>query len=165
MRYSHSNPRQGPAKRFLEWALQQETDECIDWPYAVDKDGYPQLWVGGRAEHGGHKVSVGIIVCTHRFGPPPRGAHAAHGCRSRRCINKRHLRWKSALGNNRDKIRDGTSSKRRLTPREVREIRDLWATGEWTIQQLAEEFDHSGKEMHRIITRQRWKSVEFVRLG
>lgn len=163
---SVSDPRRGPAKEFLEWALRQQTDECIEWPHALDKDGYGQIWIGGRAEHGGRKVAVHIIACTRVHGAMPPGMTVAHGeCHNRKCINPRHLSWKTVADNNHDKLRDGTNKPRRLTAREVREIRQLWATGEWTLQQLAAEFGvSSGKYVHRIITRKRRRDVSFTRL-
>jgi Helix-turn-helix domain len=49
--------------------------------------------------------------------------------------------------------------KAKLNPKLAREIRELWATGEWTIKELADEFGVCTKTVRKVLTGQSWKTA------
>ena len=105
---------------FIEQTLKAETDDCIVWPYGLQTDGY--------AAFRGKIVSR--LVCERAYGGPiPPKIEAAHSCKSKACIDKKHLRWDTRHGNMRDMILHGTSTRgekstrAKLTKKDVLEIR------------------------------------------
>lgn len=102
---------------FIDNALAQETDECIEWPYAKTRAGYPIIWEWRF----GKTVSdyVHRIVCRLAYGPASSDLHeAAHSCHNPACINKRHLSWQTHQQNTSDwytnpKTKNQDMSKRR----------------------------------------------------
>lgn len=85
----------------------QETDDCILWPYSPNNKGYGRVSVGGDMKY------VHRLSCILAHGEPATAAHtdAAHSCRSRNCMNPRHLRWATVKENCADKQADGTSNR------------------------------------------------------
>jgi hypothetical protein len=151
--------RRGEAPRFLEEALSQETDACIEWPFAL-RNGYGVI----KSQDRGRMVEVHALVCERTYGPRPEGLMALHGpCHNPTCLNKRHLRWGTAEENHGpDRVRDGTSNRgerhgfAKLTEREVREIRQQYDTGEWSYRSLAAAFGVCHQTVMDIVTRRLW---------
>lgn len=108
----YGDPRGGPtearepARWLAEVALPYSGDECLIWPFARQKDGYPVISHEGRA-YGAHRR-----LCELVNGPPPTPQHqAAHGCGKGHlgCITNRHLRWATPAENCADKVIHGTN--------------------------------------------------------
>lgn len=78
-----------------------ETDACVLWPLGGNGRGYGQVKVGKV------KRITSNLACEIAHGPS-NGRQAAHSCRSKLCVNPRHLRWATPLENQRDRYRDGT---------------------------------------------------------
>jgi hypothetical protein len=116
----------GAAKKFLENALEQQTDDCILWPYSKRNDGYAEINDNGKTNR------VHKIVCEkiHGLKPVPK-AESAHSCGIRHCINYRHLSWKTRSENQMDRVLHGTSNRgerqwnNKLTESEALEIKKL----------------------------------------
>lgn len=116
----------GEAERFLEQALQIETDDCIIWPFCLMDKGYGVITLDGRPQKA-HRV-----VTERTYGPPPGtkydAAHSPGICHERSCINPRHLRWATRKENLADKKIDGTENwgtanpRNKLTPEQVLSI-------------------------------------------
>lgn len=93
---------------WVYWALSQETDKCLIWPYFSSfqggKSGGPwgMLW-----DERGIKRTVGNLVCRKAHGDPEKGQQASHSCGNGLCGNKRHLSWKSRSGNWKDRLDHG----------------------------------------------------------
>lgn len=106
------------------------------------------------------------LVLMAFVGPCPEGMEACH-YPDRNPGNNRleNLRWDTYANNNADKLVHGTaklgesSHYAKLTDDEVREIRVLYATGKYTMRQLAEAFGVSTPNICLIVNRVNWKHI------
>lgn len=107
---SHGNPlaiartETGEPAAWIEWALAQETDECLLWPFpstrgGVNNESYGAL-DGNRTAH--------KTVCERAHGPCPPNMETRHLCGKGLCCNKRHLIWGEHWKNEGDKLTHGT---------------------------------------------------------
>lgn len=122
------------------WRKVGKTDDCWYWIAAKSPKGYGNLWNGNRVEHA-HRVAYKLFI-----GPIPDGLFVCHTCDEPSCVNPAHL----FLGTNEDNQRDASRKGRtaagtkhpnsKLTSEQVIEMRTLYATGEFTLQQLAEAY-------------------------
>lgn len=132
--YRHGTPLTGgtrhgdPMRFYTEAILTYGGDECLLWPHATDKAGYPRMRVNGRSQY------VTRLLCEELYGPAPTPKHeAAHTCGrgSDGCVTKRHLEWKTRAENEGAKIEHGTSNRgarngrAKLSDTEMVEIRAL----------------------------------------
>lgn len=153
----------GTALRYLREHMNDETDECMLWPFSTDKDGYGYVWFPGEKNY----RRVTVLACEHRHGPMPQsGMVAAHGqCHDIHCWNPRHLTWKTHYQNAQDRLRDGTglhgeaNHQAVLTAAAVTEIRSIYAAGGVTQTQLADRYGISSKTVSKLIRRERWKHL------
>lgn len=102
----------GDLERFYrEVVLPYEGDECIAWPFSRTSSGYGKIYLGGQ-----HLI-VSRLSCEEANGAPPTPEHqAAHSCGNGHlgCVTKRHLSWKTSLGNAADKKHHGEKFSRKL---------------------------------------------------
>lgn len=148
--------RVGETHEFFESLFSAETDECISWPYAKDRNGY-----GLIATNGSNQI-VSRRICERLYGPPteerPQAAHSC-GCGHLGCVNPRHLRWASIKENHADKIGHGTAPRgennynSKLTEEDVRVIRSSKGVSQ---RELARRFGVSFSQISDIIARKRW---------
>jgi len=154
---------------WLKRAVLTLTDECIIWPHAKNRDGYGNVWVGGKKRLA-HRVALDLTkprpigkVCSvkgewvegHRL-------DAAHGpCHNRPCCNPRHLTWATRAENLADRKRDGTDvyvsneahGMCELSDADVGRIRSLYeGRGRGPTQtELADQFDCSQTQISDIV--------------
>ena len=138
----------------------QHGDECIQWPFNRNNNGYGQI---GNCHE---KKYAHRVVCMAFHGSPPFvGAHAAHSCHNRACCNPRHLRWATRSENQRDRWANGTaqrgmgSGSSKLTDRDVIVLRRLYASGDYTHKQLAERFKVSPAAVGLAIQGKTWGHI------
>ena len=126
-------------------------DQCVIWPFATTTQGkYGACKYNGRQSMA-HRVSLMIHT-----GPPPNDkSYAAHQpvvCHNTLCVNPRHLRWTTAVGNAADKILDGTVTRGekastsgirnidipwiRLSPEPIRKIAEMLSVHPHTIRRI-----------------------------
>lgn len=152
------SPNGEPLKFLLE-SLSTDTDDCIHWPYAKVPSGVGRLLYNG-------KLSIASrVVCELAHGKPPTPKHeAAHLCGKGHegCINHKHLRWKTKLENEADKIAHGTllaGEKHncvKLTVEQVREIRTL---SHLPASKVAPRYDVSIQAIYDIRHGRTWRSA------
>lgn len=149
----------GDAIRFVqEVAIPAETTECLEWPFAKYKSGYPQVTVGGRTA-----LTHRYICETVRGAPPTPEHHAAHSCGNRACVNPRHLSWKTPTENQADKLLHGTHMRgerhnlAKLTEPQVREV--LALRGRATQKEIATSFGITKSAVAHIHQGRSWAWV------
>lgn len=143
----------GALKAFIARALQSDTDECIEWPFAK-ASGYGTVRVDGKM------VGAHVMVCKKTHGTRPEGMDAAHKCGNRGCINPKHIRWKTRSENLAERDEHGTHQKgenapwSKLTKADVDRIRSL--RGHKAQSEIAREFGVTQSYVSAIQLRKVW---------
>jgi hypothetical protein len=130
-----------------------DEDSCWLWTGGKDKDGYGK--VGFNKKH----YRAHRIMYLLENGPIEEGNFVCHTCDNPSCVRPSHLWQGTILENNRDKESKGRGNKivgenhanSKLTDKEVVEIRDLYASGEYRQWQLAEKFGITQANVCRIV--------------
>jgi hypothetical protein len=148
----------GTPLRFLfEVAVPCTNEDCLVWPFGVDRQGRAVMRLGGRT------VRVGREVCRLKHGEPPTPKHeAAHSCGKGHegCVNGSHLEWKTHAGNLADRIIHGTSNRgeqhgmAKLTDTDTRAIMAL--KGKRLQREIAAMFGVSRETISGIHRGKRW---------
>lgn len=139
----YPNRGNGLAIQFLRSLAGYYRNSCVLFPFHVLPNGYAQFC--HTDEHGKHFVYAHRFICEQTHGPAPTPSHhASHSCHNPRCVNPRHLSWKTASENMQDKKANGTAHLNgsrgpggKLTPDQVLAIRA--AKGVKTLAVLADE--------------------------
>lgn len=138
---------------FAKGAVSYQGNDCLLWPFGKTR-GYGRLSVG----------YVHHYVCEQINGPPSDGQEAAHSCGERACINPKHLRWDTRLGNMADAIRHGRTRKGRspygLTLHDVLAIRSATVhPRSQTVAETATQFGVPRSTVENIIAGRSWSWV------
>ncbi len=149
-------------KRYLAWTPGKRGCQSVigdTWrvlnPW-VGADGYLRVTFIKKQRRPVHQLVLEAFA-----GPCPAGMEARHldGNHLNNCAD--NLAWGTRSENALDRVRHGTQprSHYKLTEAKVQEIRRLYATGEWTQQQLAEKFGIAQAVVSSIVLRKIWRSV------
>jgi hypothetical protein len=148
----------------------------------VDKTSGCWIWTGAKSKKGyGRFKFRGKLVSPHRFswelrnGPIPKGEGfhgtcVCHKCDNPRCVNPDHL----FLGTHKDNMRDAIAKGRivlggargerigvsKLTDEKVKEIRNLYKSGEYALRKLAEMYSVGYSTIRDIVVGKSWKHVD-----
>lgn len=145
---------------------------CYLWMRGTNGAGYGMVWFGGRMQLA-HR-----IVYETFFGPIPDGAHVLHKCDTPLCCNPRHLFLGTTVDNMRDCWEKGrnyfqnggerghgapnhgeANGRSKLTDSQVREIRELHTTGEYSYRKLASMYGVTYGLIGHIVRRKAWAHV------
>ncbi|MCO5195351.1 MAG: HNH endonuclease [Anaerolineae bacterium] len=133
-------------------------DACWPWT-ASGRKGYGLITV-----HGVKRTATRLV---YRFekGEIPEGFHVCHTCDNPSCCNPAHL----FLGTFYDNMRDRTAKKRevrgekhpqsQLTAKQVRTIRQQYATGNFSQRKLAKEYRVGQTTIGQIVRREKWQHL------
>ena len=124
------------------------------------------LWTGCRYVTGYGAVRVrGHDYKTHRFswelhyGPIPIGMCVLHHCDVPLCVRPDHLFLGTPADNTHDMLVKGRHGVSALTTNQVQDIRQRYATGGITQEQLGKEYGCGAWTISKIIHRRRWNHV------
>ena len=144
----------------------EKTDGCWNWTARCDKGGYGSFKLNGKTVLA-HKIALFLKTGKYYFGKDD--LIGCHRCKKNTgCVNPAHLDWKTNSENNgADVKRDGTINPpkgervhtAKLTEAKVLEIRQKYATKEYTHQGLADEYDVVKSAIGYIIRRKTWKHI------
>lgn len=149
--------------RFQRFLCDPDSNGCINWNGAADRDGYGQI--------GGGKLRPEKMLKAHRVafeianGPFDPDKQVCHTCDNPRCCNPEHLFLGTNQENTADrhqKLRDAAcerSGVAKLTAEEVLQIRDRYACGGASMRSIAKDFGVSMATVQRITTRTTWSRL------
>lgn len=145
------------AERFWEKVERRGPDDCWIWNGATDWFGYGRI-NNSAGTNRAHRVSWEL-----HFGPIPEGLHCLHKCDNPSCCNPKHLELGDDKKNISDAAKRGRTSRgehrplSKLTAAQVREIRQRYASGGVTHQELADDYPVSRRTIGKIVNRKRWR--------
>lgn len=151
---------EGEAYKWLLAHVGYQGDDCLPWPFCVEKK-------SGRGLLGVNGVSwwAHRLMCKLAHGEPPTPKHkAAHDCGKGHegCVNPKHLQWKTQKENLADCVIHGTQGRHsygpvgKLTLDQVQKIRELEPTH--TMGQMAAMFNVAEGTINDI-----WRGRTWVR--
>lgn len=145
-------------KRLLSKVVKNKNTNCWEYQGATTKDGYGFFSLKHKMFLA-HRISYLLFV-----GIIPNNLFVCHTCDNRRCINPEHL-W---LGTQSENINDMLSKgrkifkkgsevwKAKLTESKVKEIRDLYKSGNYTYKQLSFIYCVTKEHIGAIIRKESW---------
>lgn len=145
--------------RFWSKVAVGDPSECWEWLAGENGRGYGSFRIREKMCQA-HRVAWHLT-----FGPIPEGLCVLHKCDNRGCCNPYHLFLGTVADNSADALRKGRiargegASNAKLTEDDVLDIRELYTTGEWTLDELAEEFDVGHSAVSRITRRVTWRHL------
>jgi hypothetical protein len=146
----------------VQWQFLVDTYPLVQahdgWPYSHLSSGYGTVYDPSLKQN----QYIHVVACTLAHGPKPEGLEVRHSCRVKDCFWAEHLCWGTHVQNIEDKRRDGTIWRStlhphaKLSPDEVREIRQRYAAGGVSTRGLAKQYGLSGSYVSAIIRREKW---------
>lgn len=147
------------ADRF--WSKVEKTDGCWLWTGSTHPFGYGQL----STSHGERPARAHRLAYELAHGNIPSGMHVLHACDNPRCVRPDHL----MLGTPKDNMRGASARGRmlrgeshknsKLTDIEVRRMRLLYLSGEYTQSQLSDQFGIDPANVSYIVRNKTWRHL------
>lgn len=147
--------RKSLAQRFWEKVNVLMPDECWPWVGAKARRGYGMFKFGERHSQA-HRVAYQF-----HYGVEPGDMCVLHHCDNPPCCNPAHLFLGTRYDNARDREDKGRGGRinDKLTPGEVRLIRVMYASGEYSLPRIGRIFGCTHNNVSAIILFKTWKHV------
>lgn len=146
------------ARFYAKVDIGAEPDSCWNWTGYASPYGKVMLmseaWTGASSPAQAHVISYMLHTA-----PIPKGFDIAHRCNNKLCVNPQHLYLATRSENIQHAIRDGLQFSR-LSDLEVRAIKDLWATGEYTQLELAEMYGTDQQAVSLLLSGKTYRWVD-----
>jgi len=125
-----------------------ELGACWPWTGSTT-EGYGRLGIGGA---GAKMISAHRLSFKMAYGAFDERLCVLHKCDNRKCTNPEHLFIGTLGDNNRDTVAKGRHVvvQRKLTPTQVKEIKNLRASG-LSVRKIASQFPTNSATVHRIL--------------
>jgi|LGVE01.1.fsa_nt_gb hypothetical protein len=144
-----------PEERFWAHVKKGGANDC--WLFDIlDGKGYGIHSIGNKGVRA-HRFAYELLV-----GPIPDGLVVRHRCRSKNCVNPKHLEVGTQKDNALDRLRDGTETRgeavhnSKLTEAAVLEIKRSSLPG----YRLAEKYGVTSGAIYAVLSGKNWKHVE-----
>ena len=159
--------------RFWQHVDRGDTNQCWEWTGRRDRDGYGQFVLYPPDALKKRTVKSSRLAYELANGSPAKD-NVLHRCNNRPCCNPEHLYDGTLSQNALDAVAAGTSSVLRpdhprargessgmskLTNQAVREIRERYAAGGVTQQQLADVYGVSQSKISDVVNRRTWRHL------
>lgn len=128
--------------------------KCLIWKGKI-KGGDFFLTIHGKTIRG-HILACEINAGRHRR----EGEIARHLCGVSLCCEPEHLKFGTPHENSIDTLRHGTHPTAKLTEKDVREIRTIYAQGKTTQADIGKKYNVTDDTIRKIVNKQTWKHVE-----
>lgn len=139
------------------WSKVNKTEDCWLWQGAVGSHGYGNYYDGSK------------YWTAHRYSFYLSGGDISkmvlHSCDVKACVNPNHLRSGTAHDNSQDTLLRGQATTgeksywAKFTERQVLKIRELYATGRYTQNELAKRYGVRQSTIFKLVHRQRWGHI------
>jgi hypothetical protein len=133
------------------------------WEHDINSDCW--LWTGATTTRGHGQMTIRysgmsyvptasrLSYMLHNCLVPPdiEGQLVIHNCNKKICVNPDHLRLGTEADNHRDAVVDMVNPLQKLSVDDAREIRELWATGEYTQSELANAYGVAQSSISNVV--------------
>lgn len=132
------------------WGKVDKSDDCWWWTASTDGSGYGKIVFNGTLL-GSHRVA--------KFLDEQRDIsekQANHYCGNRDCVNPDHIYLGTQAENIQDTVMDGNSNLQKLSPDDVREIRQIREETGRKHQDIADDFGVCRETVGKILRGENW---------
>lgn len=132
-------------------------------PHIAKSTGYMGVTVHVGGRQGLLTVHRGVCLAFH--GPPEPGQEVAHRNGIRTDNRAENVRWKTRPENAQERVDHGTQVSgekhplSKLDEKSVKEIRELYGTGDYKMRELAVKFNISKSKVFQVVHKQSWAHI------
>ena len=140
----------------------KQPSECWPWKAACSSAGYGQIGFGRKVYYI-HRLAWQFANDSQI----PNGMFVLHSCDNPTCCNPNHLHLGTHQQNMIEKVERGRSNPvygeksgaSKLTEKEVLEIRNLYAIGNYSTRKLGEKYKVSHRNIVDVVNRKIWRHI------
>ena len=130
--------------------------DCLEWQGCLNTDGYARMAYEGNYNGKVHRIIYSLLHPEEDI----EDKVIRHTCDNIKCINPDHLLSGTPAENSLDKCVRGRDVLAKLSPEKVIEIRSLYATGEYTQEQLGNLFNVNHRTIQSVTSNKTWRWVK-----